>query len=653
MGLAVVLILLLVVAWFVLPISTLLSVKGLETEIGDLKRLIRGNEGCGVTSEPSYAPERALPAGEAPVPEAPVPEATVPVAEEVVPVPEEVVSEREESAPVAEEAVPVPVPEAASEPTAMDVLLERVEDWFYVRGAFAPKGATREFAVATRWLVRAGLALLTASVVYFVKLSVDRGWLGPEARVAATVFWGAVSVAGGVALVRKTRYGLVGHALAALGVVALYLGFGLGHRYFTPPVIESPTLAFAALALVTVVAGVVAVILPSPAIAAMGLVGGYLVPVLAERGASGVASLCLYLLALNAGAFCVARRRGWPALDFLASACAYATAFILTGRSGQLAGGVAYVLFAFMTAVHALCLAGVVQEVRKRNGAGRALVWTGLALNGAVYLGWLGTGFRGAVSDPVTGAIFLVLVAAYLAFARIALRRGWMDRRSVEILLVFALAYLALAPLLLFSLSWCTVSWAAVAAAAGEAEVRTEQRILGVFSGVLLVAASVVGLFLLAPAGYLEHRPFEAGAFLLRLVRLWSLPAAIAFVARRRRNGALLGVAAVFGFLFLTGEAHVFGATCLPELKGGTVTAAWTLCAFGALWTGILSRIRQVRYAGLGLICVSVAKLLLFDLAGLPVPARVGACALVGVLMMVGAALYMKFRERFEEVAHA
>ena len=636
MGLAVLLILVLVVAWLVLPISTLLSVKGLEAEVLDMKRLIRAKDGGLVSPEPSYEPERALSACD------------THVAEDSAPVVEPAVASEPEPAVASE-----PDPAVASEPTALDVFWEKVEDWFYVKGAFAPEGTTREFAVATRWLVRVGLVLLTASVAYFVKLSVDRGWMGPEARVAATVFWGAVGVAGGVALVRKTRYGLVGHAVAALGVVALYLAFGLGHRYFTPPVIESSALAFCALVGVTVVAGVASVILPSPLIATMGLVGGYLVPVLAGRGVDCVWALCLYLLALNAGAFCVARRRGWAALDFLAALGAYAAAFVLSERFGLCDGGVAYILFAFMTAVHALYLAGAVLEVRKRNGAGRALVWTGLALNGAVYLGWLGLCFRGAVGDPAVGAIFLALVAGYLAFARTSVRRGWMDRTSVNILLVFALAYLALAPLLLFTLPWCTVSWAAVAVAANEAEARTEQRILGVFSGILLVAASYVGLVVLAQKGYFYHASFEAGTFLLRLVRLWSLPAAVAFVARRRRNGALMTVAAVFAFLFLTGEAHVFGATFLPALKGGTVTAAWTLTAFGALWTGILSRARGVRLAGLGLLGVSVAKLLVFDMAGLAVPARVGGCALVGVLMMVGACLYMKFRERFEEVAHA
>ncbi|MCR5414935.1 MAG: hypothetical protein K6F50_09470, partial [Kiritimatiellae bacterium] len=59
-----------------------------------------------------------------------------------------------EAAPARKVAVaPAPEPQSAAnaprayEPTAMDRFWEKIEDWFAVRGEFAPKGMTREFAV--------------------------------------------------------------------------------------------------------------------------------------------------------------------------------------------------------------------------------------------------------------------------------------------------------------------------------------------------------------------------------------------------------------------------------------------------------------------------------------------------------------------------
>ena len=49
-------------------------------------------------------------------------------------------------------------------PTAADRFWATVEDWFCVRGRFAPKGMTREFAVATRLLLRVGSLLLVVTV---------------------------------------------------------------------------------------------------------------------------------------------------------------------------------------------------------------------------------------------------------------------------------------------------------------------------------------------------------------------------------------------------------------------------------------------------------------------------------------------------------
>lgn len=92
----------------------------------------------------------------------------------------------------------------------------------------------------------------------------------------------------------------------------------------------------------------------------------------------------------------------------------------------------------------------------------------------------------------------------------------------------------------------------------------------------------------------------------------------------------------------------MFGRTFLPSLGSGAVTVSWTLVAFAGIWFGIVRRLRPLRLTALALLGVSVVKLLAFDTAHLPTPARVGLFALVGVLLLVGAFLYLKFRERFE-----
>ena len=637
----------------VLLIVILVKVSGLQKQLSSLgkkveemaSRLDRGN-GAKDEADALSDKEAAVAPSANPEPE------TAPVAPPADPEPE--------TAPVAPPEPP-PVPNAPREPTAIDIFWARIEDWFAVRGDFAPKGVTREFAFATRWLVRVGVVLIVGAIVYFVKLSIDRGWMGPTGRVAATLFWGAAFCVGGAWLVKKEKYSLLGEAIAALGVVALYLGFGLGHRFFDPPVIASPVFAFSALAAVTFFAGVMAVYLRSPYIAVLGLVGGYLVPAIAGRDSGFPLGLDAYLLVLNIGAFHVARMRKWSALDFLASMLAFAMCCIWGSRHPEHGGRAAVLVnFAFLSIVHALYMASVVAGSKARGKIGNAIAWAGLSANACCYFGWIAAVFRSGFSDGAAGLVLLAVVAVYLAVATLAIRRGWADRATVGILLFFALAFLSVAPLLLFSRPWCVVSWAALAVATAKAETESGRRVLGVVSYLLLASAACAGLFYYAPLAYCERSVFElhslsGGAyfaeFALRLVRLWTLPVAAALVARRLKVD-FLGVAAlVVVFLFFTGEARNFGHVFLPELKTGSVSVAWLIAAFAGLWAGIVRRSRASRIVALSLLGAAVAKILLVDTEPLSTPLRVGLFAIAGVLLIVGAFLYMKFKERFEDHA--
>ena len=650
----------------IMLIVTLVKVCGLENQVATLMEKFNAANPPRPTGVPVVSSKNNLGNKEQHAAEVVQKDATVP-AGELARAPQKVVPScssclqpnHVEPPPAAKPLVPE-VPAAPKyEPTAIEIFWMRIEDWLAVRGDFAPKGMTHEFAFATRWLVRIGVVLVLGAIVYFVKLSIDRGWMGPTGRVAATLFWGMVGCVGGTWLVKKGKYAPIGHAVAALGVAALYLGFGLDHRFFDPPVIASPVFAFAALAAVTVFAGVMAVYLPSPFIAVMGLVGGYLVPIVAGRDSGFPLGLDLYLVVLNLGAFYVARKRLWSALDFLASMLAVAVCCVWSASHADFGGRSAVLVnLAFLSVVHALYMTGVMVGAKARGKVGNAIAWAGLCVNACAYFAWLAIVFGDSFSSSCAGLILLALVAAYLAVATLAIRRGWADRATVNILLAFALVFLSIAPLLLFDHPWCIVSWAALAVAASEAEARSGERILGYLAYLVLGAAAIGGLFYYAPLAYCDRSVYElkalsAGEYikelLLRLGRLWSLPVAAALTARRVR-AKWLGIAALaVAFLFFTGEARIFGYAFFPALKTGTVSVAWLLVAFAGLWVGIARRSRATRITALSLLGVSVVKVLLMDTERLATPARVGVFALAGVLLIIGAFLYMKFKERFEE----
>jgi len=541
------------------------------------------------------------------------------------------------------------------EPTAAERFWAKVEDWLCVRGDFAPKGMTREFAVATRWLVRIGSLLLVGAMAYFLMLAINRGWIGPTQRVYGMMFWGVVGIVGGTWMkVKVERYSILGEVFAALGLVALYLSFGLGYRYFDPPVISSVVAAFVGLTLATVTAGVISVRLRSLPIAALGLFGGFLVPTIC-RFSSAYGELTTYLLILSIGASVVAYLRRWTLFGFVAIGVSF---FMAMSCGGYCLGGriLPVVGYGFHLLQYALVLALTIVGLRQRSTSGNAWCWAFVAL---ATIAWsIGATLQGtcyASTAWMTRLHFVLVALVHGALAYQSRRRGW---GATPLFLVFATLAAALVLLVDFSSykSLLLPLFCAFAAVLAELSVRTKERTLGILA-LLTAAACCVGWLGQAGSHYADMTVYwtKLGS---RAVDLLSLPALCAFLGVRicREDGwlrelrtPLFVATGVLLFLIVTLESHWFGKLVLPSVGKGMITIVWAAIASGLLTAGIVRRWKSIRLCGLGLLGVSVAKVLFFDTAALATPARVAVFAVVGVLLIAGAFLYLKFKPLFEE----
>ena len=292
--------------------------------------------------------------------------------------------------------LPAPAPEpvnprvspATPEMSASEIFWAKFGDWFCVRGDFAPKGATREFAVATRWLTRVGAVLLVGAIAYFLMLAIDKGWVGPVQRVYGMMAWGVIGTVFGTWLKLKSeRYAILGEVCAAVGLVALYLSFGLGHRYFKPPVIASGYVAFAGLFAATIAAGSLSVRLRSLMIAGLALVGGFLVPTICSFTNHDV-QLHVYLFLLSIGACVVACLRGWTLYAF---AGIVVSALFSQVKCGSCYHCNAVVAYMFHALEYALFIALTVRAVmREDNAKIRPCYWGAAAIAGIFCLCKLG-----------------------------------------------------------------------------------------------------------------------------------------------------------------------------------------------------------------------------------------------------------------------
>ena len=174
-----------------------------------------------------------------------------------------------------------------------------------------------------------GLAAFLA-VAFFVKHSFEQNWISPEVRMALGFLAGLGMLVGGVAMSRK-EYPVLAHTLCGTGVVILYaVTFACRSVYHFEFFGLIPT--FLLMVLITATAFVLAVRLKAMVVAILGMLGGFLTPILLSTGQDNPFGLFGYIAILDAGLILVALHRRWLFLVVLAAA---GTIFMQIGWAGE------------------------------------------------------------------------------------------------------------------------------------------------------------------------------------------------------------------------------------------------------------------------------------------------------------------------------
>jgi uncharacterized membrane protein len=172
--------------------------------------------------------------------------------------------------------------------------------------------------------------------------------------------------------------------------------------------------------------------------------------------------------------------------------------------------------------------------------------------------------------------------------------------------------------------------------------------VLGKLFAIDLPAWSVTGQFL-----YSGEYVWRDG--LLRLLDFGGVIAFLAFAAavlagrERDWDAAAIFAAAWIAvlFVYLTLEVNTLLHVFLPGLRSGGVSILWSLFAFNLLLRGIWRNQRWLRYAGLVLFAVVIWKVFFRDLAQLDQFYRIVAFIVLGVVVLAGSFVYLKYRETF------
>jgi uncharacterized membrane protein len=164
------------------------------------------------------------------------------------------------------------------------------------------------------WL---GGFLLFLAVAFFIKHAFDRNLITPLMRVTFGYIAGIGLIVGGL-LIPRERHAVTVQTLCATGLLVLYANIFASHALFH---FIAPAVAFALMAVVTAGAFVLALKLNAQIVAVLGLLGGFLTPILLPAHSDNALGLFGYLALLDMGLLAIALRQRWNHLAVLA-ACA-------------------------------------------------------------------------------------------------------------------------------------------------------------------------------------------------------------------------------------------------------------------------------------------------------------------------------------------
>jgi uncharacterized membrane protein len=474
----------------------------------------------------------------------------------------------------------------------------------------------------------AGVALVLAAV-FFLRYSIDHGWLAPSVRVAIGIITG-IALLVVCDLKAARRYPATANAMDASAIAVLFSTFFAAHAMWH---LIPAGVAFGLLALVTAVAVLLSIRRDSLFIAVLGLLGGFATPALLSTGENQPIPLFTYLLLLNVGLAWVASRKRWPVLTILTLVLTtiYQWGWVmrfLTGNQLSLAMGI-FLVFALTGSV------SLVFGTRLRSGAGAGSV-----------LGH--TGLAAAVM-PLFFAVYLAAVPAY--GAQPALLFGFLlivDAGLLAVSIVrgepFAHAIGGAAAMLVFAV-WLAMSyfpgaWTITTGFASAFVVlfalapMLAARLRRPLQGFSAEAAHVAALLLFVFPVLARIEPLAATPWPI-FMPLFALLVLVAWRALATGTFALYFIAAFFG---AAAEAS-WSAThlTLDHLRAALVLYA----AFGAYSFGVpplarrTGRVMQPRWGG-GAVLIASLLLLLFLAAGRHAAASLWGLAVLLTILNAG-----------------
>ena len=497
--------------------------------------------------------------------------------------------------------------------------------------------------IGTKWLGRVGSVALVLGVVFFIRVAIEAGIIGPLGRVAAGAAGGTALLAGGRYAARRRGYRRWGRITAGTGLAiaffSVYAAYGF-EAYRTA--IGTPL--WAVLVALTVLVGatvVVSVFDGDPLVAGEAFLLGYATAYLGLDAGNFVVTPA-YALLLALGLVVVAGIRPWGRHVTASVPLTYG---LVVAWVADLDPGWGVVVGVTLTAF-ATYAAGSVVLGRRGNVWNHRLQRALTPLNAAFAAALLEWTAREWVPDlPIEGVaiagVALALAGVYAATTHRSTARD--DAAGTAAVVLLGVSVVVAAGTLPATVGLLAITCGAVAAtwygAGDPPRVGAHLVAVGVVGKLLAVdARELPGLVLTDPVATVTGRP---AAFLLVIVVFYGLAwwfRDLTLTVPRRDDSVGLAVP----YLLTATALTVVGLGL--ELSGFGLSVAWATFGAALFGAGLRAETRLFRLQGVAVFGVTTAKVFLFDTQGLDTVARTISFLVLGSLLLGASYAYARWQ---------
>jgi uncharacterized membrane protein len=521
-----------------------------------------------------------------------------------------------------------------------------------------------ELRFGQKWLLIVGVVVVVLAVGYFLKYAFDNNWISEAGRVGLAYLAG-IGLLGVGEWFRRRSLAVFGLYLIGGGIAVLYSSTYAASQVY---LLIGQTPAFGVMVLVTAAAAGLALAYDTRWLAVLGIIGGFLTPVVLSTGADKQIALMTYMAILNAGIFSIAMFKRWHILARLG--CFFTWGLFAAWFAQHYAEpkfwlttiylNVFFLIYAFVPFAYYFV----------RHSGQRVTGYIVTIPNALIAFGFSFYMIEQHYSTEAVGVATLTYAFIFLAMAGyLRLRRPVSDQAFV-FLLAKGLVFLYVTVPIVVSGYWITVFWAVGAAVSLWVALRIESSYLrGGAIVVLTVTAGKLVLYDYANnfgfrvlnyhfrngfAATLAERWITSGVVLgATLASAWLTKAAGLCGGSWKRDYAAFMYAVFTVLLFVVLNIEVAGGfyDAAPEARFASISVLWALFALLLMVFGFARNLALLRHCSIVLFAITCVKVFGWDMSNVSTPYRILSLIVLGLMLIGASYLYHRFKESIHPAA--